>query len=207
MYNPTEGIFYAIFFPAVFIIVFIWLLSNKMFPGHKGLKVLIAFAFYAFIIMQGWYYLFLILSKMWYVGLVILGFFWLALYGLRGGAKGGGGGAQARDASVFGGLGAALGKRAKARVTGEEHRLIKEIEMALEEVETIKHVAATDSGAWRMATSVIERLHALRARLEEMMSVSGFALGDFNKWDKRIQDAIKSLQHLQSSGAGHRRDD
>lgn len=94
-YQPMEGIFYLIFFPIVFIIVFIFLLSNKLFGGHKGLKILISVAFFAFIILQGWYYWFMQLGKIWYIGIIILGFFWLLLYGLRGGI-GGSGGAQAR---------------------------------------------------------------------------------------------------------------
>jgi hypothetical protein len=201
-YNPTEGLFYAVFFPTLFIIVFIYMLSNKLFSHQRGLKILVSVAFLAFIILQGWYYLFAMLGRIWYIALIILGFFWLALYGLRGGiGTGGGGGAHARDAGTFGGLGSALGKRALARVTGREHRLLEEIKLALDEVDALVSAARKgQSGAWRMAPGLMSRLHELRAKLEEMQSVGGFAIGDFNHWDRRIKDAIHKLHGVEKTG-------
>ena len=71
----------------MFIIVFIYLLSTKLFPDQRGIRLLIGVAFLAFIILQGWYYIFMLLGKLWFITLIVLGFFWLALFGLRGGSK------------------------------------------------------------------------------------------------------------------------
>jgi hypothetical protein len=118
-YQPIEGLFYLVFFPIVFIIVFVYLLSNKLFSEHKGLRILLAVAVFALIILQQWYYLFMQLGKLWYLGLIILGFFWLFLYGLRGGKSSGN--AQSRTGGIAGGLLGGLGsERLMKKLAGAE---------------------------------------------------------------------------------------
>ena len=136
-YKPMEGLFWLVFFPSVFIIVFIYLLSNKLFGHHRGLKILISVAFFAFIILQGWYHLFIMLGNIWYIALIILGFFWLALYGLRGGiGGGGGGGGQAR--SFGGGLAGKVMARVIAKATGAEKAELSMVEAQLNLFDSLK---------------------------------------------------------------------
>lgn len=90
--NPIEGLFYLIFFPTVFIILFIYILSAKVVSHtgepHKGLRLLVAISVYIFIIMQGWYTIFVSLSRVWYMILILLLGFWWFFKG-HGGGRGG----------------------------------------------------------------------------------------------------------------------
>ncbi|MEE9323654.1 MAG: hypothetical protein V3U72_03840 [Candidatus Aenigmarchaeota archaeon] len=95
--GPLYQIFYLFFFPTLFIIVFIYILTSRWMGEHKGLQILIAVAVYAFIIFQGMYNWFVFLSQYWIIGLIILGFIWLVF------RPRGGGGAQGKT------LGAAAG--------------------------------------------------------------------------------------------------
>ncbi len=197
-YQPVEGLFYLVFFPIVFIIVFIYMLSNKLFSQHKGLRILIAVAFFALIILQGWYYLFMQLGKLWYLGLIILGFFWLLLYGLRGGI---GGGQGRTGTGVGGGITGGLLSRIMNDVKGETRNLEKELEMALGQVKIVEEAAKRgDTQAWRMAANALDKLHALRREyLAILRGPGGFRVGGkFKEYEAKIDAAIKKLQHVQS---------
>lgn len=197
-YQPIEGIFYLVFFPILFIIVFVYLLSNKLFGTHKGLRVLLAVAIFALIILQQWYFLFMQLGKMWYFGLIILGFFWLILYGLRGGI----GGAQARaGGDGGGGITSGLVKRIMSDVKGETKNLEKELDMALGQVKIVEEAAKRgDNQAWRMAADALAKLHALRREyLDILRGPGGFRVGGrFKEYESKMDAAIKKLQHVQS---------
>lgn len=137
---PMEGLFYLVVFPIVFIIVFIYLLAHKLFPTHRGLNILISVAFFAFIILQGLYQWFMMLGKIWYIALIILGFFWLALYGLRGGIGGPGGG-QGRAFGMGGGGGGLTGRimgRVIKKATGAEKATLDLIETQLALFKTLQ---------------------------------------------------------------------
>jgi len=82
--------FYLFIFPTIFVVVFIYILSYRIMRFHHGLRVLLAAAVYAFIILQGYYNWFVMLSKFWFFGLIFLGFIFLML-GRGGGGEGGGG--------------------------------------------------------------------------------------------------------------------
>jgi len=87
--GPLYQIFYLLFFPTLFIIVFIYFLSNAVMKEHRGLKLLIAVGVFAFIILQGYYSFFATISKYWLFGLLVLGFLYIISGKIRGGgAKG-----------------------------------------------------------------------------------------------------------------------
>jgi hypothetical protein len=86
--GPLYQLFYLFFFPMVFIIVFIYLLSNAVMKEHKGLRILISVGILAFIILQGYYSWFVTISKFWFFGLIFLGFFYFIVARRGGGAKG-----------------------------------------------------------------------------------------------------------------------
>jgi len=86
--GPLYQLFYLFFFPMVFIIIFIYLLSNAVMKEHKGLRLLISVGILAFIILQGYYSWFVTISKFWFFGLIFLGFFYFII------ARRGGGGAK-----------------------------------------------------------------------------------------------------------------
>jgi hypothetical protein len=101
----AQGVFYQIFylflFPTIFVIIFVWILTNKIMGQHKGLRILLSVAVYAFIILQGYYTWFVMFSKYWLVGLITLGFFYFISYRGGGGAKAMTGGGRGILSSVF----------------------------------------------------------------------------------------------------------
>jgi hypothetical protein len=66
-------LFYLVFFPTLFIIFFIYITSRYVIHSHKGLRIVIAVAIYAFIVLQGLYKWFVFLSKFWLFGIIFLG--------------------------------------------------------------------------------------------------------------------------------------
>lgn len=94
--NPIEGLFYLFFFPTVFIILFIYILTSFIFRGGgkvRGLKLLIALGAYAFIIFQYLYTFFAAVSQLWWLLTILLvGLFAFVRYLFTGGKEGGGGG-------------------------------------------------------------------------------------------------------------------
>ncbi len=183
-YQPVEGLFYLVFFPIVFIIVFVYLLSNKLFSQHKGLRILLAMAVFALIILQGWYYMFMQLGKLWYFGLIILGFFWMILYGLRGGI-----GAQGRTAGGdSGGFGGKLAKRVWARASGQEHALVKAIEADLE---LLSKMSPQD----KEIGEVSGRIYAQLRQLFEFTAVGGLQVGkEYDRLLKRYHELMKKMK-------------
>ncbi len=94
--NPIEGLFYLVFFPSVFAILFIYVLSGSIIRGSesfpKGLRLLIGISVFLFIIFQGWYTALVSISKLWFILIIILGGLWWfikAHFGERGKAGGG----------------------------------------------------------------------------------------------------------------------
>lgn len=95
--SDIEALFYLFFFPTVFIILFIWVVTSVIITqiGGKagGLRILISVALYAFIVFEGYYTLFVSLSQLWWlllatlVGLYI--FIRKIIHGNGGGVTGG----------------------------------------------------------------------------------------------------------------------
>lgn len=81
--NEIEALFYLLFFPTVFIILFIFIVTNaitkKVLDGSsaKALAILIAIALFAFIIFEGFYSLFASLSQLWWLLLATLVGLWI----------------------------------------------------------------------------------------------------------------------------------
>jgi len=92
--QPFEAIFYLIFFPTVFILLFIYILSNFIFRGgemqSRGLRILVSVAIYMFIIVGGWYSLFIALSRIWWIVIILLAGLWIFVRHFTGGGGGSG---------------------------------------------------------------------------------------------------------------------
>lgn len=103
--NPIEGLFYLFFFPTVFIILFIYILTSFIFRGGgkvMGLKLLIALGAYAFIIFQYLYTFFAAISQLWWLLTILLvGLFAFVRYLFTGGREGGGGPMHGVDVARF----------------------------------------------------------------------------------------------------------
>jgi len=73
--NEIEAMFYLFFFPTIFIILFIYILTNFIFRGGgkiKGLRMLIAIGAYAFIVFEGLFTLVVSVSHLWWLLTIIL---------------------------------------------------------------------------------------------------------------------------------------
>ena len=99
--GPVQQLLFFLFFPTVFIILFVFILTRTLpFLGggaqgdkaHQGLRLLLSVAFYAFIIVQGWYSIALVLAKFWFVVIIVLAGLWYFVRGHFGGQGGGGAG-------------------------------------------------------------------------------------------------------------------
>ena len=91
--QPLEAVFYLVFFPSVFIILFIYILSNFIVKGGKtgprGLRILIAITIYMFIVIGGWYSIFVMVSKIWWIVIILLFGFWIFVVHIAGGGESG----------------------------------------------------------------------------------------------------------------------
>ncbi len=197
-YKPMEGIFYAVFFPIVFIIIFVYIVSTALSLKSRGIKMLIAVAVFAFIILQGWYHMFMMLGQMWLFVIVILGFFWVLVYTFKGKKQEAHG--RTGVAGAAGAAGSIFARIAK-NVSGEERDLEREIEMALNELKVVeKAVESGQEGAYRTLASLLDRLHSLRAQYISLLKGPGGLKygGKFKHYESKIDSAIKRLQHLQA---------
>jgi len=119
--GPLSQMFYLFVFPTIFLVVFVYILTSRWMGEHRGLKILISVAVYAFIILQGYYSFFVMFSKYWLFGLLILGGLWMVF---RPGRGGGGGGAA--HPKALGRVGAVerIGERIRKEISGEEQRRV-----------------------------------------------------------------------------------
>jgi hypothetical protein len=169
--GPLYQMFYLFVFPAIFIIIFIWILTNRIMGEHKGLRILLSVGVYAFIILQGYYSWFAMLSKFWFFGLLVLGFLYFISY--RGG---GGKGKGAQGMTSEGGKGALarLEGRLTMKITGQEKQMYRRIEADLRKLEASK--GGDEYG--RIYIHVEEELKALEGLVRSTdVSGMGFAVG------------------------------
>lgn len=206
-YKPMEGIFYAVLFPIVFILLFVYIISIALgtFSESKKFRILIAVIVFAFIILQGWYGFFISISNLWLYVLVFLGFIWILVHtfiGSRGSSSTG----KARTDGIGGGIsgsnfiGSAMSRVGKD-LRSETKTLEKEIDMAIAEIKIIKNaVDKGDTQSWRMASSQLEKIHTLRREYLSMLKgPMGFKVGGkFKEYEAKIDQAIKDLQNIQS---------
>jgi hypothetical protein len=189
-YKPLEGLFYVVFFPIVFILLFIFILSSSVSP-NRGFRLLISVAVFAFIIFQGWYYMFARLSEFWLFLLILLGLLWMLVHTFVG--RGGGNGrAQARS---FGdGFGSKLMGRAWKRVSGQEQALVKAIEADLE---LLSKMSPQDKEVGEVSGRIYQQLRQLR----EFTTVGGIDVGNsYNKLLRRYHDIMRKMK-MKTPGA------
>jgi hypothetical protein len=93
--SDIEALFYLFFFPTVFIILFIWVITGVITQqiGGKtgGLRILISVALYAFIVFQEYYTLFVSLSQLWWLLLATIVGLYIFIRKIIHGNGGGGG--------------------------------------------------------------------------------------------------------------------
>jgi hypothetical protein len=189
--KPMEGLFYVVFFPILFIVLFIFLIARAISP-NKGFRALISVAVFAFIILQGWYYLFATLGQFWLYLLIFLGFIWILVHTFIGEPKqGGGGGGRGRS---FGkGFGGKAMQRAWVRVSGQEPALVKAIEA---DMELLSKMNPEDKEIGEVSGRVYQQLQ----QLYSLTSVGGLKVGkEYDRLLKRYHGTMKKM-HLTMPG-------
>jgi hypothetical protein len=172
--SDIEALFYLFFFPTVFIILLVYILTNFIFRGEgntpRGLRLLISVTLYAFIIMEGLYTMFTSLSRFWWLFAVILIGLWAFIRHLIGGGVG-------KMPSLGGG---ALGSFAKGKlsniITGEERELEKKINhyftLLEQSLESTKKLAKDNPGSEAHAAAE-NRFISIDTTLEELIANYG----------------------------------
>ncbi len=100
-YSSTlDKFLYSIFFPMILLLILIYILTNRIFPTHKGLSVLLGVSFLIFIMVYppesdySLYSAFAPIGQVWYAFVVIIGILWVLLGRIwpsnRSGPSGGG---------------------------------------------------------------------------------------------------------------------
>lgn len=91
--SEIEAMFYIFFFPTIFIILFIYILTSFIFRGGgkvMGLKLMIAIGAYAFIVFEHLFTMFVSISRMWWLLTILLvGLFAFIRFLFKGGEEGG----------------------------------------------------------------------------------------------------------------------
>ena len=89
---PMGQYIYFLFFPTVFLLLFLWIVFKDAVKANKGISLIATIAVYIFIIIQGLYPIFLALGELWIIFIFILGFFYIIIRRFRkdsGGGKSG----------------------------------------------------------------------------------------------------------------------
>ena len=131
--SEIEALFYLLFFPAVFIILLVYVVSGVILEkagGKEGaLRLLIGVTMVAFVIFQGWYTFFVSLSKIWWILVVgIVGLFVFIKKMVHGGGGGSGFGTARRGGGGLFGIGGTVSEmkeRVKINANPYEHKKIK----------------------------------------------------------------------------------
>ncbi len=195
--TSMEQLFYFFFFPLVFMLLFIYILSEAVTEKAKKFRVLLGVAIFIFIILQGWYHFFLWISKFWFYSIIILGGLYVFMHkmGIR---KGDGSSlpGQTRTASSWGRPSYLVKKMIKGK-TGQEKKIeagIRELEGIVNDIEHPRKF--TDMGSLRgkynsTKAGVVTDIKTLEAQVgfgAEELIVKKF-WDRISKLDKRVAKA------------------
>lgn len=169
---------FFLFFPSVFIILFIYVLSDGILSTiNPKFKVLLGISIYTFIVLSGWYSLFLWISQFWFIFIILIvgiWFFFRKMFG-RGGGSGGGGGRGHMP-----GLGKSLGLGGSARYLGKKALGKKGIERKISE--------ATED--LRAQANIVRKL----SDNPQPGSDIGIAIAHYNSMKNAIMTDIKNFE-------------
>ena len=172
---PIGPLFYFLLFPSVFIILFIYFLSEFVISEHKGLRLLVGVTAFIFIIISGWYPLFLVLSEIWYIATIILVGFWIFLKRLKGGGKKGSG-----DFS--------LGNKASGGIIGEVNKRLN------------KKIKKRTLGAFGLMTEAETAVWKIEKKLEKNhFDVSSLTDAEFMMLAEQLNISPSTLRDMKSS--------
>jgi hypothetical protein len=201
--NQIDAIFNLFFFPTVFILLIIYLLLNYILDEVRGgLRLLIAIALYAVIVINGLMTLFIPLSQFWWIVLLIVFGAWVFFTRLLFKEKKGGGGglAGALAGGATGGVVGYMAGKAEREIRKDDKRefdsLEREVNRLREHIEGYKKGGPDSTRLGSLIESTITEIEARLFKLKEV----GLAGGLIDPDRKRAQkiddfgDKVKKLQ-------------
>ncbi len=204
----TQQVLWFLFFPTIFIILFIYKLSDKVAENiNQKFKVLIGVAIFVFIVVQGWYHFFLILSKFWFVSIIILGGFWAFMnmgVGRQNSSSTAVGDKTLKSVSDY------VKKRAVGAIRGDADAIYKRIEREMDKVEDMEKRIREyeETGNEYAASNLIslkmmkmQEIESMRAQLSEMTSFEGTKIGT----DPRVKKIKNWLEEHSKGSEGYKK--
>jgi len=190
---PVGPLFYFLLFPLVFTILFIYILSSTILHGGnltKGMRLLIGISVFIFIIISGWYPIMLVLSEFWFIMIIVLGglYYFLTRHrGGEGGAPGGGPKGQMPGLNSQN-LQNQIWNRVFFRMSGQEQRMEKMVDMALKEMKNLVDASKNDPNVWRSYASRIDYCWGVIKAYKDAISIQSIPIGG------RLGQKIKELE-------------
>jgi len=172
--NQIDAIFNLFFFPTVFILLVIYLLLNYILDEVRGgLRLLIAVALYAVVVLNGLMTLFIPLSKFWWIVLILVVGAWIFFTRLLFRDRGGGGHGALAGAAAGGVAGYMSGKVAR-KLTERGKDDIKDIENDLKMLRgLVNKMGGEDTG--RLSAEYINLRRAVNANIENLQDTGRMA--------------------------------
>jgi len=194
-----EQAIWFLFFPTVFVVIFLYMLSGKLsssLEDNNKFRVITGVAFFAFIVMVGWFHFLLYLSRIWYISVIVLGGFYVFTHmgiGRQGERSAGIGSKTLKSVSDY------VKKRSVSAIRGDANALYKRMKREMDKVEEMdKNIGTYEkSGNEYAASNIIhlkmmkmQEIESLVGQLNELTSFEGTDIGK----DSRVNSAKKWLQ-------------
>ena len=203
--QPIGPLLYFFFFPFVFLVLLIYIGTGIILKSDltkvKGLRLLVAIAFFIYIVLQGLYPAILWISDFWFFMLPLLFIIYFIFHHKRGGSAGGGGSLSGTGGGFLG-----AGKsRLMRTLTGEIPDLEKTITSQLDALEAIRSSLAsgnedidTAHRAYVTASSTCTAaLREMRTAVELGSGAGAFSKmkvgGNYDRLLKRFEHINKDL--------------
>jgi len=204
----AQQLVWLVFFPTVFLILFIFFISEGVVKSAKKYRTLLAIAIYLFIIFQGWYHYILTVSRFWFIGIIIIGGIFVITHkmgaaGSSGGGSSGGGTARAAPAEKMTDY---LKKRMKYKITGKEKEIINDVRKELDALNDMakrikkdKEKGSPDArGAAALYTEFRAQNSMVKDKLDELKKLiefSDFKIGSakVSFFEKKYFSILKSV--------------
>jgi hypothetical protein len=177
---PFGPYIYFLFFPTVFLLLFLWIVFSDVIKANKGISLIATVAIFVFIIINGMYPVFLVLGELWIVVIILLGFLYMLTRRFRKNGGGGGGkGGLTLDESVSS-ASSLLGRKARGVWTGEEKNIEKTVETRMDALRKAAHNLEhppTGSDAGRLHDSYTSAMLSAEKAIEELKQFNRLDLG------------------------------
>ena len=216
--NPMESLFYLVFFPSVFIILFVYMLVDFVIAragitDSKLIRLLLSVSFYAFIVFQELYTLFVGLSKIWYLALIIIIGLWLVIRIFFGGKRdvSGGSGFMPGIRGTFGDFKKELGGRMNPVINPFDVKraegMCKGIESSFAKLESaISDYVSEDDPKAR--AEMLKTIHEIDRETENAIKSLDRFLEDHpelkRRFGREMQSYFKQLKEIRSRIKGGR---